>query len=220
MKKIIIFPVLFVVCTSFNSCQDLNRSIMRNNSIIPDTLYSFFPQNDTLFDGLHLKTITGTPKSSIQDSLCMFATYFLAEYYSCKDSSRKYNLLEYYRNTAIRSFNAVDNEKYFIIGDEYDLQIKYDTSFLRKSYERIPDCSFLLPDFSAFEPEIKFSYDTSNLCSLPDTYEIFVIKAGICDVGVKKNEWNLLPAKIKHGYISGVAIDIKRPIIIYWSVMW
>ena len=221
MKKRSLFLMLFVVSMSFISCQDFNRSKMRDFYLIPDSLYSFFPQNDTLFDDLRLESIIGTPKySSGLDSLCMFAIIYLAEYYSCNDSSRKQNLLEYYRNMAIRTFKADENDNYFVIGDEYELIEKYDTSFLRKSYEKISDCSFLLPYFSEFGTEIQLLYDTANICSLPNTYEIFVIKAGIYTAEDKKNEWRLLPAKIKHGYSSGVAIDRKSPIIIYWSLMW
>ncbi len=219
MKKLLIFLILIIANTSLTSCQDLNRSMTRKQYYVPDSLFSFFPKSDTLFSGLHLKTTIGTPKSFDPESMCMFGVYFLSEYYSCNDSLRKLNLIKYYSNTAIRSFKADDKDNYFIIGDEYELLKKYDTSFLKKTYEEIHDCSFLLPHFSEFETQMQILYDTTNICSLPNTYEIYVIKAGNYN-NEGKNEWRLLPAKIKHGYSSGVAIDIKSSIIIYWSLVW
>ncbi len=214
-----LISILFASIT-ITSCQNINRTMMREKYAIPDSLYSFFPNDDVFFDKLEFTSIVGTPKSFNNSSLCMFATKSLIEYYSCQDTVAKNKLINHYRQTAPNAFNASDIN-YFIIGDEYELLKQFDSLSIRKAYEKIADVSSLLPHFNEFEHQISIQYDTT-LCSLPNTYEIFTIKTGhrLTSDDKKLYEWELLPSRLKHGYNCGVAIDRNSPNIIYWALEW
>lgn len=217
--NIFLISIIFA-SIAITSCQNINRTMMRKTYAITDSLYSFFPNNDLLFNELEYTDIVGTPKSFNKNSLCMFATTSLTEYYSCQDTVAKNKLIDHYRQTASAAFNSNDIN-YFIIGDEYELLKQFDSLSLKKAYEKIPVISSLLPHFNEFEPQINIQYDTS-LCSLPNTYEIFVLKAGRISPSEDRKlyEWDLLPSRLKHGYNCGVAIDKSSPNIIYWALEW
>lgn len=205
---------------TITSCQNINRTMMRKSYAIPDSLYSFFPNEDAFFDELEFTCIIGTPKSVRKKSLWMFGVTSFVEYYSCEDSVSKNKIIDFYRQTAPYAFDASD-KNYFIIGDEYELLKQFDSLSIKKAYEKIPTVSSLLPHFNEFDPPINIQYDTT-LCSLPNTYDIFILKSGCRLTSDDKElyEWELLPTRLRHGYNCGVAIDRNSPNVIYWALEW
>lgn len=222
MKNSVLLLVLAFATFLVTSCQDVNRSIMRKSYILPDSLYNFFPQKEPLYGDLIFNKIIGTPKNDpSSSSLCMFSPSYMGELYTCSDSLKRDQLCRMYKKIAIREFTSSD-DNYFIIGSEYELSKKYDSSFFKEAYVKIHDCSYLIPYFQELFDFNEISYDTVTLCTLPSSYNLFVLKSGKCPVlaNINSYEWNLLPQNVRHGYNCGVAINPKSPYILYWALLW
>jgi hypothetical protein len=64
--------------------------------------------------------------------------------------------------------------------------------------------------------------NTTSLCKLPDSYNIYVLeaKSGLYWDEKHRSNGKYMPENWKHGYSKGVAMNDKTHEIIYWFVLW
>jgi len=212
--------VILVVSLSVSSCTFSQMSLKRENYLIPDSLFSFFPDKSDKYRYLKIKTIfENAKKTETSLPLLEFDVVKLIELYQCNNKDFLQQLINEYRLQSIFSIKS-ESKDYFVIGSGWDLSQKYDTLQLKERYAKLKDKSMVLY-FEPFE-ETPSLYDATTISGLPVGYEILVLKSGNDFVLPQDDllEWSVLPENLKHGYRSGVAFKEDEPYIIYWVVAW
>lgn len=223
MKKLI---YILIAIMSLNSCmsgqqKDDKKNQITENYTIPDSLYSFFPDNS--YDCKKFKqtiVVTNAGKTELPYFAENFAVQFIAKVYLCNDKSYFTSIKDDFSNQSVNRFKSEDSS-YFIISSQRHLINKYDTLNLKNEYLDYQVNSLVMSFYSIFSDEPMF-YSSFTTCGLPEGYEILVLKSGNEYVLPEKYKynWSVLPDKLKHGYSSGVAFKETEPYIIYWVVAW
>lgn len=223
MKKIVYIFIAVVFITSCTNGQNENnkKSQTKEVYLIPDSLYSFFPNNPDEYKGIKLNTlVTNAEEIDLPYSKQEFAITYLTKVFMYTDTSYFVKKKKELLNLSIKKFNSIDTN-YFIIGSERYLLKRYDTLDLKEKYFNIDD-SYLMMDFHSIFNNNKDFHSEFTICDLPEDYKILILKSGNEYVLPEKyrNSWEILPEKLKHGYISGAALKEAESIMIYWVVAW
>lgn len=229
MKKVLI---ILIVGLTLSSCiftpEGRKRKVFsdqlkrRKDYVIPDSLYSFFPNNvkDYNYKSMELGFTIENFWGKGGGRLWYFSESSLVEVYICYDDKVKKQLIERLRQQSLGSINSEDRN-YFIIRSENDLFNEYDTLQLDSLY-RLSEEQPLIADFKTFLDFKDALYSAETICGLPTGYKILTLKSGNKKVLPKEYlyDWSILPDEIKHGYRCGVAFKEGEPYLIYWVVAW
>jgi hypothetical protein len=200
---------------------EINNNILnRQNIVIPDSLFCFFPQeSDSEF-----MTKTTTKISNIYrfDSLQIkyFAPSNYLSQYFCNNESVFNAIVEKLKNNSIAK-TKIDSNDYMLITNQNTLFSIFDTLQLKTKYQKYKDKVFV-PDFATDKRYPVKESDTLTLCGLPSTSEILLLKSGndfVLPEDLYYN-WDILPEDIRHGYRAGVAFKQNELYLIYWVVAW
>ena len=223
MKKIIyiIITVVFAISCTNGQNKDDKKNQKDEAYVIPDSLYSFFPDNssDNKKNKLSIE-VTNAEKTDLPYYKVEFAVKLLAKVYICEDTSYYAKRKDIFISQSINRFKS-ENTSYLIIGSERDLLEDYDKLELKEKYLNFKDNPLVL-NFKEVFYEIPNFQSSSTICGLPEGYEILILKSGNEYVLPEKYkmDWDVLPEELKHGYISGVALKESEGIMIYWVVAW
>lgn len=231
MKKILIILIIGLnvsSCTFSQKPSDkkkdfssmLEESLKRKNYVIPDSLFSFFP--DKLDKYKYLKVIyiyNNAEKTETPFGAEEFTGYRITEAYQCENTESLQQLMKEYRSQAIFTIKS-ERKDYFVIGSERELFKEYDTLQLQKNYSKAKERIVL--SFKESFSDMPLLLDTTTISGLPLGYEILVLKSGNSFVLPEDHlyEWSILPEDLRHGYRSGVAFKEDEPYIVYWVVAW
>jgi hypothetical protein len=206
--------------------------------MMPDSIYSFFPNDSEKYAKLRLYTSgmnfsEENPNLDELDSLTIklikcnrfpdgFFPYFSVEVYENDNYKDLQNLMDIYKDNSLLNVYSQD-ANYFFLESTWFLKHRneYDTSYLKKMYS-INEKKLLTLNFRELFKNIPFQCDTLTICGLPPEYEIIILKSGnnfVLPPSTYYN-WDILPESIKHGYRGGVAFKYGEPYIIYWVVAW
>ena len=201
----------------------METQLIRDNYVIPDSLFSFFPNDSELYDDLNVMMIrtTNIGKSENHSYIAMnFSISSLLEIFQSDNNELLEPLTSKYKRQALFSTRS-EKSNYFILDSERELLKMYDTLILKNEYlEHCKDP--LIFRLSKRDELPSFLFDSTTVCGLPSGYEILVLKSGNEIVLPESHiyKWPLLPECIKHGYRSGVAFKENEPYIIYWVIAW
>lgn len=210
---------MFMGCLSQSTHKEIVKE--RQGLILSKEVLSFFPDEKLLKKGLKLlfQSSNAFYRELSYDTI-EFATKQLVEMYQIYDDNVADSLKNIYRERAVTQFLSEDND-YFVISSERDLFRQYDSLTLVKKYvETLPDRMTI--DFHSYFEEGYPFYKKENTNGLEDGYHIVVLKMDSAYIlpAKYKNEWELHPSFLKHGYRSGVTFKDKGRYMIYWVVAW
>lgn len=231
MRKVTILIVLSLVSLSSFSCkrmtirriqEDITKSVQkRDNYIIPDSLYSYFPEYERPnkrkleFECASSKAKPLKPEVGMMG----FNVAHIIELYKCDDKGYFRDIISGYRNKALFEFST-DSDDYFIINNDAYVLLEYDDLLLAEKYSYYKDKP-LVSDFSSlFDNESNFEYQTVS--GLPPEYTIMILQSRNEFVLPERyyHDWEVLPDQIKHGYRNGIAFNPEDQTIIYWVMAW
>lgn len=213
-----LWGLVFAIAIFLPSCSNQSKEELTKNLMLPDSLYSHFPRNNT---NLKLESeTTNAKKTDLPYFAEEFETTFLLKVYEYKDKSVLKNMAKYIANPSIKRINSLDTN-YIVIGSERDLFNRFDNETLNLMWKN-NETSNLLPDFTEILNERRDLLSSITLCGLSEDFELYIIKSGSDYVLPEKYryEWNVLPQKERHGYSSGVAMNKKKRNLIYWTIAW
>lgn len=185
------------------------------SSIIPDSLYYFFPNGDK---NLSLLYSSNNSEIVIQD-LQYFDPYIIIEVYKIKDNydetKQKYKTLA---NTVINSADTI----YHSLESQYELEKKYSKETLLNIYKDYDEKILIYPIGERLKDFDSVLYNQKTVSNLPLNFDLYIFKSGLDNVMVSApgSSWDILPDKLKHGYNSGVAFNDTDPYIIFWALAW
>ena len=223
MNKFVYFVLAFFIVIS-SSCMRRDNDQegkTKGKYIIPDSLYSFFPEKDFVFNKKRVKIKTNNAeKTNLPYYKYEFAITFYVKVYQYTDKSYFFETKKSYVNQSINKFESAENN-YFVIGSERDLFSRYDTLELKKKYLNLNKIDLVL-DFHGILKDHSDFYNQNTICGLPKNYEILKLISGDEFVLPKKykNSWEVLPDKFKHGYLGGVAYNESEYSMIFWVAAW
>jgi len=229
MKKIGIILIIglnVLSCTFSQKSKDVfivtEELLKRDNYVIPDSLFLFFPDNNKSikYENLNIIKISeNAEKTEIPFKAIFFTGYEIIEAYQCENKEFLQQLQEEYSSKSLFVVKSEDKD-YFVISSERELLKAYDSLQLQDYYTRLKDKVIL--SFKESFNDMPFLYDSTTISGLPVGYEILVLKSGNKFVLPEDHlyEWSILPENLKHGYRSGVAFKEGEPYIIYWLVAW
>ncbi len=229
MKKIgitLIIGLNVLSCTFSQKSKDVfsvtEELLKRDNYVIPDSLFLFFPDNNKSikYENLNIIKISeNAEKTEIPFKAIFFTGYEIIEAYQCENKEFLQQLQEEYSSKSLFVVKSEDKD-YFVISSERELLKAYDSLQLQDYYTRLKDKVIL--SFKESFNDMPFLYDSTTISGLPVGYEILVLKSGNKFVLPEDHlyEWSILPENLKHGYRSGVAFKEGEPYIIYWLVAW
>lgn len=216
-----LFLIIFLLLS--NNCSDRRTSSIDETQIVfPDSLYSFFPQKDSLY--LKFQSMgTNAELINRQNERTSFLEVYFTKIYTCEHVTQFDFLIYDYLQEAIDSLKPTD-DNYFIMKYESDMLKMYDYKTLKEKYQESIN-KYILP---SFHDDIRnffgINYNLTTICGLPDDYEILIMKSGrnyvLPDNSAWKFDWKLLPPELKHGYTSGIAYRNYKDPIIYWCIAW
>jgi len=232
MKKLFIILVIVLnvlSCTFSQKSKDKNKdfsyiieeALKRKNYVIPDTLFSFFPDKSDMYKYLEIiKIAESAQKTETPFEPQQFNVYRIVEIYLSKNKTSLEQLSSEYRSQSLFSAKSENND-YFILDYGWELSLRYDTLQLKEQYLKLGD-NPLVFNFRSTLDNMPFLYDTTTISGLPAGYEILILKSGSNFVLPQDRlyEWSVLPNNLKHGYRSGVAFKESEPYIIYWVMTW
>lgn len=202
----------------------MNELLKRDNYVIPDSLFSFFPDKTDMYEDFKVENIfVNAEKSEVSLRLSEFDPTILVEIYQGKNLKILQHLLNDYRFQAISSVKS-QNKDYFVLGSERELLKRYDILQLKEQYAKLDDKPLIF-NFRESCCDIDFPSrccDTTTISGLPLGYEILILKSG-SDIVLSQDhlyEWSVLPDHLKHGYRGGVAFKEGESYIIYWVIAW
>ncbi len=229
MKRIQLLLVLIVVVYISSCSYNDNKSelygsshtiIKRNNFVIPDTLFDFFPNQINVCKHLTLLSVfDNAQKNKNQLLLSEFEPVFIVEIYQCSNDTMFNNLILNFKSNCLYKVLSEDKD-YFVIDSEKDLLERYDSTTIKENYLKSDKIILSFKQVATFKNSSMFNLNNANYLS--DGYEVIVLKKGNNYLlnEEPKSEWSYLPKKIKHGYLSGVAFNDLSKIIIYWTSAW
>ena len=211
--------IVLLISASQIQCGRSDGTTFNNSDAISDSLSYFFPEER---ESIKLVFTTKNSMSEYdKDSDLKFSTFFLLKVYVINDTVEYYNE----RNTLLEMSHIQyksDNNDYFIIGSEYELLKKYSLESLRINYRDI-DIDKLVPYFGdIFDSSLEW-YSEETICKLNGEYTIAIIDSrteNVLKLKKNPNSWEILPDKIKHGYLTGASFSDKNQTIIYWVCTW
>lgn len=220
-KKIL----LLLLFLSLVSCQETKRknevteNVFSEQQIkydIPDSLYSFFPKEYN--ENLMLLSYNADSSDEVVIPT-QFDILYLIKAYSFSDQSLSDSLLKKYKKIALNFIRAESND-YHIIDSESQLLDFMGDTLVKQNFKGMN----IYNTIPCFEHYCKSTplYNPVNKCGLQNGYIISVLKAGNKFVLPEKYKykWEMLPQKMQHGYLSGVAYNELTPYIIYWVIAW
>lgn len=213
-----LFILAFFVGVINCSCQNKN-SIKNESYEIPDSLFSFFPNENVKDNDYALSFFVENAKKMEYPYIPEeFEITYIVKGYCFKTNLIKNTALQYFSHNTLKKFTA-DSDNFFLIGSERELLNQYDSITLKSKFVENQE---LIPNFHELVQNEKNIYNSHTLCGLSNEYKIWLLKSGNNYVLPKeyKYEWSLLPEKIKHGYRSGLAFTENDLCIIYWVVVW
>lgn len=204
-----------------SSKKDVNK-IDTEDIVIPDSLFSFFPDQDSLSLKLYSMGTNAESRGRSGESLFFLESHFY-KIYSCEDINQFESLVYNYKKIAIDSIKPT-NDNYFIIKYEQEMHKMYEYKTLINKYQESIN-KYILP---SFHDDIRnlygANYNLTTTCGLPQDYEILIMKSGrnyvLPNNSTWKFDWKLLPSELKHGYTSGIAYRGVSDKIIYWCIAW
>lgn len=218
----------FVSCTSSQNIKENANPIEkaqnrdRSGYVIPDSIFSFFPDFSSNFKGFELIVMTENAlKSEFPLILSEFDPVKIVETYQCNTENSQILENQYYKQ-ALFTISSQDSN-YFVIGSERELLKRYDSLRLKEKYFRNSKPAIIFYFNEVFnKKQHPFTGDTSTICGLPKDFEILVLKSGNEYVLPQDHfyDWSILPKGLRHGYRSGVAFKKRGTYIIYWVVAW
>lgn len=227
MKKIGIILIIglnVLSCTFSQKSKDVfsvtKEFLKRDNYVISDSLFFFFPDKSNKYVPLKIAIIfENVERTEIPLCLSEFDPAKLVEAYQCENKEFLQQLQEEYSSKSLFVVKSEDKD-YFVISSERELLKAYDSLQLQDYYTRLKDKVIL--SFKESFNDMPFLYDSTTISGLPVGYEILVLKSGNKFVLPEDHlyEWSILPENLKHGYRSGVAFKEGEPYIIYWLVAW
>ena len=222
--------IIFVIGISISSCtfsqktsdEKTNDNISNKGKyVIPDSLFSFFPDKSSKYKGLKMiKFFENAQQSENSLTLLEFDPTKIIKAYQCGNKEILQQLIEEYRSQSMFSIKTESND-YFVMGSAWELSKKYDTLELKEQFIKLNDVPLVFNFRESFY-DIPLLYDATTISGLPVGYEMLILKSGNSIVLPQNqlSEWSVLPNNLKHGYRSGVAFKEDTPYIIYWIVAW
>lgn len=215
------FLLLLVLCVLFlHGCN--NQGGQYTNVVIPDSLHTFFPKNDSLYLKLYSISTNARERDRTGESAAFLEAHFI-KVYSCEHVTQFELLMHKYKQEAIDSLKPV-YDNYFIIQYESDMLKMYDYKTLKTKYQESIN-KYILPSFHNNMRDLYgVNYNFTTICGLPEDYEVLIMKSGrdyvLPDNSAWKYDWKILPPELKHGYTSGIAYRNASDKIIYWCIAW
>jgi|GEM_PF-3148979 len=221
-KKILLLLLLFLLlvsCSETMQKKEVKENVFSEQQIkydIPDSLYSFFPKK------YNEKLMLLSYNADSTDEVVIPARFdilYLIKVYSFSDQSLSDSLIKKYKKIALNSIRAESND-YHIIDSESQLIDFMGDTLLKQNFKGM-NIYNTIPRFEHYCKNTPLYY-RANKCGLQNGYIISVLKAGNKFVLPEKYKykWEMLPQKMQHGYLSGVAYNNLTPFIIYWVVAW
>ncbi|MDR1706662.1 MAG: hypothetical protein LBR46_01495 [Prevotella sp.] len=202
------------------SCSDKNN-YKENNSVIPDSLYTFFPETKHIKDANEYFRSSNAMVTS-NDTVWFFSVTYNFRAYKFVNPKVLDSLVAKYRENCIAEFKVNTDSTYFIISEKEEMKKLYELNNLERIYKMFKD-KYMLPSFhSLMLDKYGYNYRFRTICGLSEDYEILIIKSGR-EFVLPKNldyNWYILPPELKHGYTSGIAYSRKELDIIYWVIAW
>jgi len=219
MKK---YTIIFLILVLY-ACNGQNNGNFKKNDefgikyTIPDSIYSFFPTN---LSADWLSTNAKVNTSGIPLLPDKFIVNFIVKRYKFNDKDLYNSLIISHKEHSLY-FTFSESDDYAIIEGERDLRKQIGDSLLKANYSNLLEKKLIMGFSVIFDREPEF-YSYKNKCGLPDGYEILVLKSGNKFIlpEIEKIDWEVLPERLKHGYLSGIAFKESEPYIIYWVVAW
>ena len=180
---------------------------------IPDCICYFFPTNEV---PCAFKLIpSDISEQCINPKNCCRYVKVVSKKYFDVDSIKIFS-----ENNAIQILN--DSSELVILKDrDFDKRFQLDSSYINAQINTI------IPDFKIChrlddDKSDSVFVDSTTNTGLSQGYTIYVIKSG--NTLVLNDKWNCerqwLPAHLRHGYRSGVAINPNNEYVIFWCVAW
>jgi len=217
MKLFFALLIIILLC----QCKSRLEITDRNNSIITDSAFNFFPH--TTSNIILEKVVTNATLKNSNQPLIFFNPLFYVELIDFKESV-EFNE-EIAKNERISKSQFMSQDScYFIIGSEWEMTKTFDSADLIKKYDNI-QLNQIIPFFGEILSPEDNCLSSNTICGLTEGYKIMILSSEyrcvVKDGKLKNiNGWSALPIKLKHGYIRGLAFSTKEQRIIYWVVTW
>ena len=221
MKKYAVFFLMLVLCACngqrknpFNRLDEFGIKYT-----IPDTIYSFFPQNSAgVTDWLSTNAQVDT--SDVPLIPDKFIVQLIVKRYKFNNKDLFASIVNSHKEQSLYSTFS-ESDDYALIYAERDLRKQIGDSLLKENFSNLLEKKLIMGFSEVFDRDPDF-YSYRNKCGLPDGYDILVLKSGNEFILPERYnfDWDILPEKLKHGYLSGVAFKENEPYIIYWVVAW
>jgi len=214
-----IFASLILASCSTSQKHELVCEKSRVDLILPDTLYSFFPNSSTK-DVECLRFTSNAIKMDAPYLPEEFEATYLLELYKFSSVYSLHRYCDSLINEAKTSYSAEDST-YFVIASESYLLTKFDSLNLSRKYGVYSSKPIIL-NFNYLNDKEYNLFSDSTICGLKKGIQIYVLKYGSNSVLAPELEynWNILPDTIKHGYSCGIALDEQQLMGLFWVVAW
>ncbi len=207
-----------IIAILLSACKPTNGQIHTTEYVIPDSVCYIF---DTI-EQFSLLEIAGNVKDNKYPYYTdEFEVLYFQNVYQCENKEVLKLFLNTCQKMAKRTFND-DDTSCLMINRENALLSKYDSSFLKKNYLKVKDCSYLIPDFQYVFANHLFKSNANDM-AVPVNTDVYVLKSDNSFILPPEYlfDWELLPEAIRHGYSSGIAFNHSTPTIIYsWAIAW
>lgn len=198
----------------------LDEHLSRDMYVIPDSLFSFFPDETTRNNFLNIDGIS-TNAMGCGDTIfhrSIFEPLIIVEYYKFEDFNAIEHLVQNYHSQSVFSTFS-NNDDYFALDSERELMLYWDTLQIR---EDVKNKKNIIPSFKTIFKDDSVLNSETNVVGLKDGFKILVLKQGN-DLVIQEHctsLWAVLPENFVHGYSSGVAYSEEALYIIYWVMAW
>lgn len=205
--------LLLILVNLTASSQSHNRCLLHFDvNPIPDSICYFFPTNEV---GAFMLIPSDLSERCTNPTNCCRYIKVVSKKYFDVDSIKIFS-----ENNAIQILN--DSSELVILKDrDFDKRFQLDSSYINAQINTI------IPDFKIChrlddDKSDSVFVDSTTNTGLSQGYTIYVIKSG--NTLVLNDKWNCerqwLPAHLRHGYRSGVAINPNNEYVIFWCVAW
>ena len=220
--KTTIFIIIALLLLASCSTRQKHECVCEKNrlkTILPDTLYDFFPN----FSTKDIECLRFTSNAIKMDAPYLpeeFEATYLLELYKFHSVYSLHQYCDCLINKA-KAYYFAEDSTYFVIASESYLLTKYDSLNLIRKYGIFSSKPIIL-NFNYLNDKEFNLFSDSTTCGLKRGMPIYVIKYGSNSVLAPESEydWNILPATIKHGYSCGFALDEQQLMVVFWVVAW
>ena len=197
----------------------VDELLRRDNYIIPDSLFSFFPSVLDSSHTLECLTVLQNASKNYDFEVDGFVPYDIIELYRTKDVATVRSMLDRYLDSSISTVDAGDTT-YHSMMVYYYAYLTFEKSYLREVLPQNTDAP-IVPFFHNIADYCGIGCEETQCELIPGT-KILTLMSGTDSLLAPEYCYaqSSLPAPIRHGYRSGIAAHPDSCYILYWTVVW